>query len=201
MKLEQYVKKGSFYETVVQDGSDLIFIVDYDGNIFYHNSSVRVTLGYRSKSLIGKNFFDFIRSSTLEELKIKFKQSQKRAYTEKVEFQFRCADRSYKFLEFNAINLMHRDNLSGFILDCRDITQRKEDAEELVRLQKAKEQFLANISHEIRTPINGIAGMASLLSQNPTSEERETYLSAIKHSAENLKVIINDILDLAAIES
>jgi hypothetical protein len=201
MTLQQYVRKGSFYETVVQDGSDLIFIVDYEGNIFYHNSSVLETLGYRSKSLIDKNFFDYILPATVRDLKVKFKQSQKRAYTEKVEFQFLCADRSYRFLEFNAINLKHKGNLTGFILDCRDITQRKRDAEELVRLQKAKEQFLANISHEIRTPINGIAGMASLLSQNPTLEERETYLNAIKHSAENLKVIINDILDLAAIES
>jgi PAS domain S-box-containing protein len=201
MKFNQYIRKGSFYEAVVEDGSDLIFIVDFDGNIHYHNSSVRGTLGYRAKSLTGKNFFDFILPGSVDDLKQKFRQSQKRAYTEKVEIQFLCSDRSYKFLEFNGINLKHKAGLDGFILDCRDITQRKRDAEELVRLQKAKEQFLANISHEIRTPINGIAGMAGLLSQDSSAEERATYLSAIKHSAENLKVIINDILDLAVIES
>ncbi|MBT1700114.1 response regulator [Fulvivirgaceae bacterium PWU4] len=201
MTLQQYVKKGSFYKAVVEDGSDLIFVVDYTGDICYHNDSVKETLGYRSKSLIGKNFFDFVLPASLDELRVRFRQSQKRAYTEKVEFQFLCADRSYRFLEFNAINLKHREGMDGFILDCRDITQRKRDAEELVRLQKAKEQFLANISHEIRTPINGIAGMAGLLGQNPSTEEREAYLNAIKHSAENLKVIINDILDLAAIDS
>ena len=118
-----------------------------------------------------------------------------------MEFQFLCKDLSYRFLEFNAINLKHKEGIEGFILDCRDIAQRKENEAELVRLQKAKEQFLANMSHEIRTPINGIVGMANLLGQNPSPEERDTYLSAIKHSAENLTVIINDILDLAAIES
>src|SRR5687768_550834 len=201
MNFKQYVRKRSFYEAVVEDGSDLIFVVDFGGNIHYYNASVRNTLGYRAKTLLGKDFFDFIPAPSVAALKHKFRQSQKRSYTEKVEFQFLCADQSYRFLEFNAINLKHKEGLEGFILDCRDITQRKEDAEELVRLQKAKEQFLANISHEIRTPINGIAGMADLLSQNSTSEERETYLNAIKHSAENLKLIINDILDLAAIES
>lgn len=201
MNFNQYVRKGSFYAAVVEDGSDLIFLVDFDGNIHYHNSSVRGTLGYKGKTLNGKNFFDFIPAHAVDELKKKFKDSQKRAYTEKVEIQFLCKDRSYKFLEFNAINLRHKVGLKGFILDCRDITQRKRDAEELVRLQKAKEQFLANISHEIRTPINGIAGMAGLLSQDSSPEERGTYLNAIKHSAENLKVIINDILDLAAIDS
>ncbi|HYG03423.1 MAG TPA: histidine kinase dimerization/phospho-acceptor domain-containing protein, partial [Chryseosolibacter sp.] len=187
MTLQQYIKKGVFYEAVVEDGSDLIFIVDYEGNIHYHNSSVHV-LGYRSNSLTGKNFFSYILPETAADLRVQFRKSQKRAYTEKVEFQFLCSDRSYKFLEFNAINLKHKEGTEGFILDCRDITLRKRDAEELVRLQKAKEQFLANISHEIRTPINGIAGMASLLSQNPSPEDREMYLNAIRHSAENLKL-------------
>jgi PAS domain S-box-containing protein len=199
--LENYIRKGLFYEAVVEDGSDIIFVVDFEGNILYHNGSVKETLGYRAKSLIGKNFFDYIIPEKLTALKASFKQVQKRAYTQKVEFQFRCKDKSYRFLEFNAINLNKKNGLAGLILDCRDITQRKRDAEELVRLQKAKEQFLANISHEIRTPINGIAGMASLLSQNQSQEERQTYLNAIKHSAENLKVIINDILDVTAIES
>lgn len=201
MELKQYVTKGSFYKAVVEDGSDLIFVVDFNGNICYHNASVGDTLGYKSKSLAGRNFFDYILPDSLPEFKAKFKESQRRAYTEKVEFEFLCADASFRFLEFNAINLKHKEGLEGFILDCRDITQRKKDAEELVRLQKAKEQFLANISHEIRTPINGIAGMADLLGKNANVEEQETYLNAIRHSAENLKLIINDILDLAAIES
>lgn len=199
--LEGYIRKGMFYEAVVEDGSDIIFIVDFDGNILYHNSSVHDTLGYRSRSLIGKNFFEYIKPETLSEFQESFRKSQKRAYTQKVEFQFLCKDRSYRFLEFNAINLKHKENLPGFILDCRDITERKRDAEELVRLGKAKEQFLANISHEIRTPINGIAGMVSLLSENQNHEEQEAYLSAIRSSAENLKVIINDLLDLSAIDS
>ena len=201
MKLQQYVRKGSFYEAVVEDGSDIIFIVEYNGQIHYHNSSTFETLGYRSKSLIGRNIFNYLLPSSILEIRNLFKTSQKRAYTEKVEFQFRCKDNTYRFLEFNAINLKHKEGIEGFILDCRDIKQRKKDEQELLRLQKAKEQFLANISHEIRTPINGIAGMANLLGQNPSPEERETYLNAIRHSAENLKVIITDILDLAAIES
>jgi len=200
-QLENYIRKGKFYESVVEDGSDIIFLVDFDGKILYHNASVRETLGYRAKSLIGKNFFDFVLPTTLDQFKTNFQQSKKRAYTEKIEFQFLCKDRTFRFLEFNAINLKNKEGLPGLILDCRDITQRKKDAEELLRLQKAKEQFLANISHEIRTPINGIAGIAGLLSQNQNVDERATYLNAIRHSAENLKVIINDILDIASIES
>jgi PAS domain S-box-containing protein len=199
--LEHYVQKGKFYKSVVEDGSDIIFIVDFEGNIVYHNSSVKETLGYRSRALIGKNFFDYVLLEERKSFQEKFKQIQRRLYSEKIEFQFLCKDRSYRFLEFNSINLKQKEGIQGLILDCRDITQRKRDSEQLVLLQKAKELFLANISHEIRTPINGIAGLANLLHQNLESEELASYLRAIQHSAENLKVIINDILDLSAIES
>lgn len=199
--LKEYVKKGLFYKSVVEDGSDIIFIVDYEGEILYHNDSTEETLGYKSKSLIGLKFFDLILTESLPEFKKAYKESTKKRFNESIEFQFLCKDQSYKYLEFNSINLKHKEKIEALILDCRDITQRKEDAAELLRAQKAKEQFLANVSHEIRTPINGIAGMVNLLSQNPTAEEQATYLGAIKSAAENLKVIINDILDLASIES
>ncbi len=198
--LSGYVKKGLFYKSVVEEGSDVIFIVNYEGLILYCNNSVR-DLGYRDSGLIGKNFFDFIEPSILPNFKIEFKKCTKRRFSESVEFQFKCKDKSYKFFEFNSINLKQKDELEGLILDCRDISQRKKDALELLRAQKTKELFLANISHEIRTPINGIAGMADLLSQNPSADDQTLYLKAIKTAAENLKVIINDILDLASIES
>ncbi len=199
--LKEYVKKGLFYQSVVEDGSDIIFIVDYSGEILYHNSSVEETLGHKPGSLIGKNFFDFILPETLRDFNTRYKESISKHYNESVEFQFLCKDKTYKYLEFNSINLQHKNDIEGLILDCRDITQRKNVAEELMRAQRTKDQFLANISHEIRTPINGIAGMATLLSQNPSPEEQTTYLNAIKSAADNLKVIINDILDLASIES
>jgi len=198
--LSEYVKKGLFYKPVVEVGSDIIFIVSYDGLILYCNNSIK-QLGYKERSIVGKNFFDFIDPSLEVSFKKEFKKSTVRRFTKSVEFQFKCKDKSYKFFEFNAINLKQKDGLEGLILDCRDISQRKKDAEELLRAQKAKELFLANISHEIRTPINGIAGMADLLNQNPSAEDRSLYLKAIKTASENLKVIINDILDLASIES
>lgn len=199
--IKEFVRKGLFYKSVVEDGSDIVFIVDYNGEILYHNDSVEDTLGYKSKSLVGKKFFDLILPGTLSQFRRDYKTSTTKRFNESVEFQFLCMDKSYKYLEFNSINLKHKEKINALILDCRDITQRKEDAAELLRAQKAKEQFLANVSHEIRTPINGIAGMATLLSQNPTIKEQATYLNAIKSAADNLKVIINDILDLASIES
>lgn len=200
-ELRNYVKRGGFFKAVVEDGSDIIFIVDYEGEILYHNNSVKETLGYGTGSLVGKNFFDFILPSSLPEFKKAYKASTKKRFNESIEFQFLCKDKAYVYLEFNSINLFQTNKIKGLILDCRDIEQRKKDAEELLRAQKAKELFLANISHEIRTPINGIAGLAALLNENPNIQEQAAYLHAIQTAADNLKVIINDILDLASIES
>jgi PAS domain S-box-containing protein len=199
--LKQYIKEGAFYQSVVEDGSDIIFIVDYKGVIQYHNRSVTEILGHAPGKLKGSIFFDYIQPDSVKEFQSAFQQSCKKRFNESVEFKFLCADETYKFLEFNSINLSHKEGIEGMILDCRDITQRKRDAEELLRAQKAKEQFLANMSHEIRTPINGIAGMVNLLSEATSEEDKVKYLSAIKNSTENLKVIINDILDISVIES
>jgi PAS domain S-box-containing protein len=200
-KLTKYVETGTFYKAVVEDGSDLIFIVDYFGQILYHNPAVMVVLGYEPDSLVKKNFFDYINPQSVAQFKKDFKKCTKLPYSKNVEFQFKTSEGSYTYLEFNSINLKHKEGFEGFILDCRDIEQRKRDAEELLRAKEAKEKFLANMSHEIRTPINGIGGMVNLLSgTNPTAEQ-EKFLGAIKNSTDNLKVIINDILDLSAIES
>jgi len=198
-ELSNYLAEEKFYKTVVEDGTDIIFIVDYHANIVYHNPSVKKTMGY--DSLTGKHFFDFINPKQLKGVKRLFKESTNLPYNSNIEFKFLCADGKYKYLEFNSINLKHKDGIDALILDCRDISGRKKDQEELIKAQKTKEQFLANMSHEIRTPVNGIAGMVNLLTNTMQSKEQSKYLNAIKHSADNLKVIINDILDYSVIES
>jgi signal transduction histidine kinase/CheY-like chemotaxis protein len=71
----------------------------------------------------------------------------------------------------------------------------------LIETQKFRQQFLANMSHEIRTPMNAIVGLTNLLLKSPLNELQDKYLNVIKKSGSNLLVIINDILDLAKIES
>ena len=66
---------------------------------------------------------------------------------------------------------------------------------------ESKSSFLAMISHEIRTPINGVLGMAYLLQRTKLDLKQNDYIQKITSSAENLLEIINDVLDISKLEA
>ncbi|HRF08133.1 MAG TPA: ATP-binding protein [Xanthobacteraceae bacterium] len=90
----------------------------------------------------------------------------------------------------------------------RDITARiateralGEAREQAEAANRAKSRFLAVVSHEVRTPLNGILGMTHLLLETPLSQEQQTYARAVKSSGEALLGLIEEILDFSKIEA
>ncbi len=101
-----------------------------------------------------------------------------------------------------------RDGRPEVLRAGRDVTERVEAARSLDEARSraeaasvAKSRFIASVSHEFRTPLNGIMGMADLMLDTPLSPEQRTYAEAVKTSGEALLSLIDGILDFSKIEA
>jgi PAS domain S-box-containing protein len=90
----------------------------------------------------------------------------------------------------------------------RDITARKKNEDDLLAAKEAaeaaseaKSEFLANVSHEFRTPMNGILGMTDLVLDTEVTSEQREYLEMVKTSADSLLGLLNDILDFSKVDA
>ena len=90
-----------------------------------------------------------------------------------------------------------RHGLMGF---GRDITERKRYQDALERASRDKTTFISTISHDLRTPLNGIVGLSRILLDTELTAEQEKYLKTIHVSAVTLGNIFNDIIDMDKME-
>jgi PAS domain S-box-containing protein len=110
-----------------------------------------------------------------------------------------------------SLSPFHKDGTTYIISAIRDISERKriertlqKKNRELENANQAKDRFLASMSHELRTPLNAIIGFTGTLLMRlpgPLTADQEQQLRVVQSSSRHLLSLINDILDLAKIES
>lgn len=198
-------------KSIVDSSMDGIFVTNDEGIIESFNNSGEKIFGYSPDELIGQNVSILISDPTQKNKTsylldyISTKDTGVRHSRKELEGIRKDGSRLPVEISIGEISTNEHKLYTSTI---RDISTRYEYEHALVLSKAAaedgnriKSEFLANISHELRTPMNGILGYLDLLSMDTLPEKQETYVSTATRSAEELLEIINNILEFTRLEN
>lgn len=195
------------YRDLINYSQAYICTHDMNGIVLSVNPYLRNMLGYAEEEMVGKeikSFFPKSHQANFSQYVARFEQSK---VVDGV-LAILNKEKEMRYLFYQNYKVEEPGKEPYIIGIAQDITDRLHSEQELKQAKEAaeesarvKENFLANMSHEIRTPMNGILGMTGLLQKTNLDNMQSNYLKVIRQSAENLLVVINDILDIAKIEA
>ncbi len=198
----------NLFEAMEQSPS-AVMIADLEGRIEYANAGFCRQLGHARRDLIARPWRDFKSPGMTEEQIGDLCGTVRSGHTWCGEWSNRRRDGSFYPVRGSVTPVRRRQGeVACFVAVFEDMTEVKRGEavlrEALERAEagdKAKSQFLATMSHEVRTPLNGIVGFTNLLLETPLSDEQREYMQTIQLSAEAMIQLTSDMLDFARIES
>ncbi|MEY3237127.1 MAG: hypothetical protein RI883_1228 [Bacteroidota bacterium] len=197
------------YSKIIESLKLGLLEVDLDENITKVYPAFSNLTGYTEEEILGKNAFKLFGVKEEKENFIEQNETRKNGIASMYETQIRVKNNEIKWIIISGAPIFNNQNeVVGSIGIHVDITERKKLEQDLILANKqakasikSKEMFIANTSHEIRTPMNVIIGMIDVLKETTLTEDQIKYLNAISTSANNLLLLINDVLDFSKIES
>jgi PAS domain S-box-containing protein len=217
MKLDQRLRDQQFYtRSLIESNIDAIMTTDPAGIITDVNKQMEALTGCTRDELIGAPFKSYFTDPGRAEAGIKLVLREKKITN--YELTACARDGKTTVVSYNATTFYDRDRkLQGVFAAARDVTERKlldqaleEQNVELKRARSAaekanlaKSEFLSSMSHELRSPLNAILGFAQLINSDspPLTSSQTASIDQILHAGWYLLELINEILDLAQIES
>lgn len=199
------------FRTLSENLPDCILRINRSGLVIYSNSLFLNLFNLQPRDQSGRPVFHL--EELPREVSDRFKMALRDVFDKKkivrLEMDLIRDNETYTFDWSLSPEMDLTGNCISVLGIGRDISHRKKVEQELVLAKdqaeagdRLKSAFLANMSHEIRTPLNAIVGFSNLLSQtDPETGDRDEYISLINKSADSLMALINDVIDIAKIES
>jgi PAS domain S-box-containing protein len=215
--LDQRLRDQQFYtRSLFESNMDAIMTTDPSGIITDVNKQMEALTGCTRDELIGAPFKNFFTDPERAEASIKAVLSEKKVTN--YELTVRAWDGRETVVSYNATTFYDRGRkLQGVFAAARDVTERKrldqvlqeknvelESARSVAeKANLAKSEFLSSMSHELRSPLNAILGFAQLMDSDspPATPSQKASIDQILHAGWYLLELINEILDLAVVES
>ncbi|MCG8698799.1 MAG: PAS domain S-box protein, partial [Bacteroidales bacterium] len=208
---EKAEEHSNRFKALVETTSDWIWEVKADGTFTYVSPRVQNLLGYTPDELIGLTAFDLMSKEEAERVEGIYAEyvNAKVPFSGMINVNIHKDGREV-VIETNGIPILDKDGeLLGYRGIDRDVTERKRAEQELIAAKekaelanKLKTEFLNNMSHEIRTPMNGIIGFSEMLHEpNLNDEKKKYYTRIIQNSGRQLLRLIDDILEISALET
>ena len=210
-QLEQQLRDQQFYtRSLIESNIDALMTTDPLGIITDVNEQMEALTGFTRNELIGSAFKKYFTEPERADDGIRLVLREEKVTN--YELTARSKEGRETVVSYNAATFLDRDRkLQGVFAAARDVTERKrfeqtlqEKNVELENANFAKDRFLASMSHELRTPLNAIIGFTGTLLMKlpgPLTADQQKQLTTIQTSARHLLSLINDLLDLAKIES
>jgi len=182
------------YQALIENSSDMIVLLDYDGTTRYASPSIESQIGHDPAELVGTNIVDLVHPEDRSEVIAVFESVvTEPGERNRVEHRLRNADGDYRDVETVWNNLLENDDVEGVVVNSRDITARKERERALERTNERLDQFASVVSHDLRNPLNVAKSRLDLAMRDPDRE----HLQEIDWALGRMEQIIQDVLALA----
>lgn len=195
-------------ESIINNMNQGILMEDENGLVVMVNSAFCKMFSIEIDEIIGKQA-TFMIPEPLHNKIHEFKKNIINQNLSNTEIEFHTKNGNMVTAIHNTFPILKNGDIKNIVCVFTDISERKKIENELIiekekaeESDKLKSAFLANMSHELRTPINGIIGFSNMLNKNDVeSEKRNKYISQINSNSQLLLRLIDDIIDVAKIES